>query len=174
MSTANPFNPRLVFGLIGAGILAFAALLLLPAFGENLGRSGNRDGRAHALSVSAVGFKGLVDLVGAFHETYTIQGPEDFGVEDIVIVALEPQSRLEDLTRLLAQRHGKATMIILPKWETIANPARRGWVRAGPPTAALGLTKIEDQQVSVRIAGDRKSTRLNSSHCALSRMPSSA
>jgi hypothetical protein len=152
MSTANPFNPRLVFGLIGAGILAFTALLLLLAFGENFGRSGNRDGRAHALSVSAVGFKGLVDLVGDSHETYTIESPEDFGVEDIVIVALEPQSQLEDLTRLLAQRHGKATMIILPKWETIAYRARRGWVRAGPPTAALGLTRIQDQQVSVRIA----------------------
>ena len=152
MSTANPFNPRLVFGLIGAGILAFTALVLLMAFGDNLGRNGSRDGRAHALSVSAVGFKGLVDLVGDFHETYTIRGPEDFGVEDIVIVALEPQSRPDDLRRLLAQRLGKATMIILPKWETYAYPARRGWVRADGPTVALGLSSIEDQAVRLRIA----------------------
>jgi hypothetical protein len=152
MSAANPFNPRLVFGLIAAGILAFAALVLLLAFGDNFGRSGNRDGRAHALSVSAVGFKALVALVGENHETYTIQGPEDFGVEDIVIVALEPESRPADLARLLEQRVGKATMIILPKWLTMADPARRGWVRAASPSAALGIDSIEDQDVSVRIA----------------------
>ena len=158
MSAANPFNPRLVFGLIAAGILAFSALLLLLAFGGNLGGSGSRDGRAHALSVSAVGFKGLVDLVDMYHETYTIQGPEDFGDENLVIVALEPQSRPSDLARLLAARQGKATMIILPKWETIADPAHRRWVRALSPTAGLGIGSIAGQELDISI-GRRRDAR---------------
>jgi hypothetical protein len=152
MSAESPFNPRLVFGLIAAGTIGFAALVLLLAFGGNFGDSGSRAGRAHALSVSAVGYKGLVDLVGAFHETYTIQGPEDFGVEDLVVVALEPGSRPADLKRLLDQRHGKATMIILPKWETVALSGRSRWVRALSPTAAIGLERIQDQDVRLRIA----------------------
>ena len=36
----------------------------------------------------------------------------------------------------------------------------------------LNLTNLENSQTTVR--GDRKSTRLNSSHIPLSRMPSSA
>ena len=152
MSAANPFNPRLVFGLIGAGVLAFAALLLLLAFGGNAGRSGSRDGRAHALSVSAVGFKGLVDLVGAFRETSHIEEQEDFGVEELVVVALEPLSRPADLARLLAQRHGKATMIILPKWLTVADPARRGWVRALGPGAGSGAGRILGTDIRLGIA----------------------
>jgi len=151
MSAANPFNPRLVFGLIGAGLLAFAALLLLLAFGGSLGGSSGRDGRAHALSVSAVGFKGLVDLVGAFRHSYTIQGQENLAAEHLVIVALEPQSRPEALKLLLGQRHGKATMIILPKWATVADPARRRWVRAIAPVAGMAIGRIQDQAVQLRI-----------------------
>jgi len=150
MSAANPFNPRLVFGLIAAGLAAFAALVLLLAFGGSVGSG--RDGRAHALSVSAVGFKGLVDLVGEFHQTYTIHGPEDFGVEDLIIVAIEPQSRPGDLARLLEQRHGKATMIILPKWLTAPDPARRGWVRALGLGAGAAAGPVLKRPMRVRIA----------------------
>jgi hypothetical protein len=152
MSQEGPFNPRLVFGLIAAGLIAFASLVLLLAFGGSLGDPGRSGGRATALSVSAVGFKGLVDLVGAYRETYTIEALDDLGVEDLVIVALEPQSRPADLKRLLEQRRGKATMIILPKWETIADPRRSRWVRALSPTAAVALERIHDQVVQVALA----------------------
>jgi hypothetical protein len=152
MNQESPFNPRLVFGLIAAGLIAFVALVLLLAFGGNSSDSGRGGGRANALAVSAVGFKGLVDLVGEYHETYTIQELGDLGIEDLVIVALEPQSRPGDLKRLLDQRHGKATMIILPKWETIADPRRSRWVRALSPTAAAALERIDDQMVQVAIA----------------------
>jgi len=131
MSTASqhPFNPKLVVGLILAGIAAFAALLLLIAYGGG-GSGSSRDGRAHALAVSAVGYKGLVSLVGQFHETYLIREANDFNTENLVIISLEPTSRPEDLRRVLDQRRGRATLIILPKWITMPDPARRGWVRA--------------------------------------------
>ncbi len=152
MSAANPFNPRLVFGLIAAGVLAFAALVLLLAFGGGPTGPGGREGRAHALSVSAIGFKGLVDLVGNFRETYTIETPADFATEDLVVVAIEPRSRPEDLARLLAARQGRATMIILPKWVTVGHPVRRGWVRALGPVAGGAATEVLnlDVRLSVR------------------------
>ena len=133
--THQPFNPKLVIGLILAGIAAFAALLLLLAFGGGPGGGSSRDGRAHALAVSAVGYKGLVSLVGQFHETYLIREPSDFGTENLVVIALEPTSRPEDLRRVLDQRMGRTTLIILPKWITMPDPARRGWVRAIAPGA---------------------------------------
>lgn len=135
MSAANPFNPRLVFGLVAAGIAAFAALLLLLAFGS--GQNNRTDGRAHALSVSAIGFKGLVDLVGRFHRAYRIEAPGDFATEDLVVVAIEPQSDPADIARLIDQRHGRATLLILPKWFTRIDPRHRGWVRAAATGAGF-------------------------------------
>lgn len=148
MSAANPFNPRLVFGLVAAGLIAFGALVLLLAFGGGA----PRDGRAHALSVSATGFKGLVDLVGNFRQTHIIREAGDFGVENLVVVAIEPTSRPADLARLLEQRHGKATMIILPKWITRRDPARRSWVRALGPGAGFEAVGQLRRAMTLRLA----------------------
>ena len=134
MSASNPFNPRLVFGLIAAGIVTFAALVLLLAFGGN--RIGPiHDSRAPALSVSATGFKGLVTLVGHFRETREISGTEDLSTDDLVVVALDPRNRAEDVQRLLDLRRDRATLIILPKWVTMPDPNHRAWVRALGPGA---------------------------------------
>ena len=50
---------------------------------------------------------------------------------------------------------------------TTARVLGHGWAKGGPSPRAWGLP--EEPQV-----GDRKSTRLNSSHSSVSRMPSSA
>ena len=57
---ATRSTPRLVVGLIAAGLVAFAALLLLLAY-RRPDRGRRATAAAHALSVSAIGFKGLVD-----------------------------------------------------------------------------------------------------------------
>ncbi|MDQ8757735.1 hypothetical protein RCO27_16015 [Sphingosinicella sp. LHD-64] len=135
---ANPFNPKLVFGLIAAGIAGFAALLLLLAYGSNLGTP--RDGRAHVLSVSATGFKGLVTLVGAFRETRIIRDASDVYSENLLVVSIEPATNAAQLTQLLERRQGRATLLILPKWVTVPDPGHRGWVRrigTGVPVPAI-------------------------------------
>ena len=141
MSAGQAFNPRLVLGLIAAGILAFGAFLLLLAYGGGIG-SGGRGGRADAQSVSATGFKGLVTLVGEFHDAYLIEGPEDLDLEDLIVVTLEERTRAEDVSRLLERRRGKATLIVLPKWLTVRDPARRGWVRARGPYAGGAAARL--------------------------------
>ena len=151
MSTPQPFNPKLVIGLIVAGTLAFGAMLLLIAYGGNIGSS--RDGRAHALSVSAVGFKGLVTLAGAFHPTRLLRDADDRDAENLVVVALEENSRPEDLAELLGQRRGRATLIVLPKWLTRPDPARRGWVQAIAPVAGAAAEEALGGTVEVSIRG---------------------
>lgn len=135
---ANPFNPKLVFGLIAAGVMGFAALLLLLAYGGTMGTP--RDGRAHALSVSATGFKGLVTLVGGFRETRIVRDPSDLYSENLLVVAIEPTTTVEQVQDLMQRRMGRPTLVILPKWITVPDPAHRGWVRrigAGAPIPAL-------------------------------------
>jgi hypothetical protein len=144
---ANPFNPRLVIGLVSLSLIAFVALVLLLAFGANLGTG--RDGRAHALSVSAVGYKGLVDLVGRFHDVSMIERSAQLDTGGLVVVALEPQSRQEALTSLLATRADRATIIILPKWVTRPLPARRGWVEALEPDAGPAVAPLFQGRLSV-------------------------
>jgi hypothetical protein len=137
----QPLNPKLVFGLIAASIAAFAALVLLLAFGNQIGPV--HDSRAPALSVAATGFKGLVSLVGHFGETREIGGSEDLATDDLVILALDPSNRPEDVQRLIALRRGRATLIILPKWATMPDPDHRGWVRAlGPFQGPIGAEQI--------------------------------
>jgi hypothetical protein len=145
---AQPFNPRLVVGLVAASLLAFAALVLLLAFG-NIGGSG-RDGRAHALSVAAVGYKGLVDLVRHFHAVTMIDAAGGLDTEDLVVVSLEPQTH-QNLTQLLNTRRGRATLIVLPKWLTLPLPAHRGWVRTIGPGAGSMVAPLFASKLSVRI-----------------------
>src|SRR3954471_6812236 len=103
----NPFSVRLVIGLVAAGLAAFAALVLLLAFGDRIGPI--HDSRAPALSVAGTGFKGLVTLVGRFRETREIGGSGALATDDLVVVMLDPGNRPEDVQRLLDLRHDKAT-----------------------------------------------------------------
>ena len=128
MTERNPFRPPFVIGLIAAGLVSFAAFVALLSWGgEGGGRSG---GRGTALSVSAIGFKGLVDLADEFYDTQLIRRQEDLGTEDLVVVALEPQTKRADVERLLQRRYDLPTLLILPKWNVIPDPEHRGWVRS--------------------------------------------
>jgi len=132
-SAQHPFNPRLVAGMIAAGIVTFAALMLLIAYGGGVGSG--RDGRAHALSVSAVGFAGLVDLAGRFRTVQLVREDADLEGNNLLVVALEERSRPESVRQLLARREDRPTLIILPKWTTLPDPARPDWVRGVTPGA---------------------------------------
>jgi hypothetical protein len=149
-TSQNPFNAKLVVGLIVASLLAFAALVLLLAFGSRIGPI--HDSRAPALSVSATGFKGLVSLVGHFRETREISGTEDLETDDLVIVALDPRNRAEDVQRLLDLRGDRATLIILPKWVTMPDPNHRAWVRALGPGAGPAGAELIGGKAEVHVA----------------------
>jgi hypothetical protein len=143
------FNLRLLAALIVAGIAAFAAFMVLAAYAGDF-RSG-RDGRAHALSVSAVGFKGLVDLVGYSGGTaQLVRSEEELGTEDLVVVASDRTDQ-NALAALRKARAAKPTLLILPKWNTVPDEARRGWVYAGglfpPDLVALLFVPVDKVRV---------------------------
>ena len=145
MSEGNPFNPRLVYGLIAAGVVAFAALVLLIGYGPPLREESSEVDRARMLSPSAVGYKGLVRLVGQFHRTEIVSNPGDLDDEGLFVMAVGESTRPEDVEWVQERRGARATLIILPKWITARHAFRRDWVSlvgtgAGDSAArAMGL-----------------------------------
>ena len=132
MSEGRPasavFDPRMIAALVTAGLVAFGLFMVLTAYAGDL-RS-NRDGRAHALSGSANGFKGIVRLIGlSGGKAQLVRSPADLGGEELLVVAAEPNTSPESLDALLRRRAGKATLIVLPKWAVAPDPRHPGWVK---------------------------------------------
>jgi hypothetical protein len=123
------FNPRIVAAFLAAGVVGFLLFLVLLAYAGDLGRGD--DPRAHALSGSAIGFKGIVRLVElSGGEARLARSEDDLATEDLVVLTLEARSEPDAVRSLLRQREGKATLLVLPKWRVMADPDRPGWVRS--------------------------------------------
>jgi hypothetical protein len=76
-----------------------------------------------------VGFKGLTRLLGATGDgTVMIRSEFDLESEDLVVVALEERVDRDALSSLIARRAAKPTLLILPKWNTVPDPMKKGWV----------------------------------------------
>lgn len=121
------FRPATILLVVAIGILAFAAMLLLGAYAPDL-RSG-RNGGTHALSNAATGFSGIVQLARATGRNPLILRNEGMlDSEDLMI--LTPETGSIDMTGILARRATKPTLVVMPKWNTVADQRRTGWVRA--------------------------------------------
>lgn len=148
------FDPRVVAALLVAGLLAFAAFVVLLAYAGDIG--GGRDSRAHALSSSAVGFKGLLDLIEHGGGTRVlIRARDELETEDLVVAMVEPSTDRKALEELIEARGPRPTLIVLPKWSTIADPRRQSWVRSRgwlPPFVYEGALQAVGAKIALRRA----------------------
>ena len=119
----STFSTRVVVALLIVGVFSFSAFITLSTFAPDFKRGDN--GAAHALSRSAVGFAGAVQLAKALGVAVTINRKATGAGHDFLAV-LTPPAKLtrEQLGRL----GGYATLIILPKWMTNDVPEHPGWV----------------------------------------------
>ena len=162
MGGSNPFSGRLMGALAAAGILAFAVFMVLMAYS---GDFRSPDGRPHALSVSAVGFQGAVKLVElSGGEARLVRDPAQWESEDLLVVTLEPMVDPAAVTRLVEEREGMPTLLVLPKWSVMPDPLKKNWVRGMGPIPArmveglvepLGKVEIEQQPKSGPAADGR-------------------
>lgn len=120
------FSRRTALLIVAVGSLAFVAMLVLGAYAPDL-RSG-KNGGAHALSNASVGFSGLVQLVANTNRNPVIVRSQD-QLNDENLMVITPEHGWVDLGTILTQRGSRATLLILPKWETSADPQKTGWVR---------------------------------------------
>jgi hypothetical protein len=128
IDSANPeaFRARTVAGLLIVGILGFIGMLVMGAYAPDM-RSG-RNGGAHALSNAATGFSGIVRLTDATGRGGQIVRNERFwDTEDLVVVT--PEKAATNMSKVISSRTYKPTLVVLPKWETVADKKATGWVR---------------------------------------------
>lgn len=129
--SATPFatfgTGRTMGIVVAVAVIGFAAFLLLTAYAPDL-RPG-RDGGNHALSTSAVGFKGVVDLM---RDTGTpvalIRDPAALHGTALVIATPGPDATPKAMRQFLAARGGRPTLIVLPKWSVRRQTTNPTWV----------------------------------------------
>ncbi len=119
------FAPLTVALLLIIGLIGFAGSLLLGAYAPDL-KSGRNAG-AHALSNAATGYAGIVELARATgRRPRVLRAEEGWKTEDLVIAT--PEHGTVDMTKFMMARRGRATLIVLPKWVTVADDKTSGWV----------------------------------------------
>jgi len=140
--SAQPFTGKAVLLMILVGVFAFAAFVVLSTYAPDL-RSG-RDGRAHALSKSAIGFAGLVTLAKDSGVPVVVRrGPSERGG----VLFLTPEMGV-DAKRLQAAidgARGRSVVLVLPKWQAAPDVRHPGWI------AEAGLIPVADIAASVPV-----------------------
>ncbi len=154
------FNARTMLLITAIGVLAFIAMLVLGAYAPDL-RSG-RNGGSHALSNAATGFSGLVRLAEATgRNPVIVRSVNDLDSEDLAVVT--PDHGWVDLSDILGRRGPRATLLVLPKWETMPDRNRTGWVNVSGllpavdpartlyPSASFGITREKTKGEPLRV-----------------------
>jgi hypothetical protein len=125
-SRAGPFSGVAVLWMVTVGVLSALLFLVLTAYAPQLRNESNGD--AHAMSKSAIGFAGLVKLLGDEGVPVVLSrnprpGPESHGGLLILTPGLETDPKV--ISRL-----GGATveLIVLPKWIAAPDQDHSGWV----------------------------------------------
>lgn len=128
---SNPFSAKTIIWVIVAGLLAFAGFLFLMAYAPKWDRSS--DGGTHAFSKSAVGFSGLRTLAELTKRPVDIGEDKDTWWRDgfvmVTIGADTDPKLLEELVRTRRDVEDSKTLYVLPKWDTMPIPGKRGFVQ---------------------------------------------
>ncbi|ARS27777.1 hypothetical protein [Sphingomonas sp. KC8] len=152
-TATSPFSARTMLWAVAAGILAFAALLLLGAYAPDL-RSG-RNGGAHALSTSAVGFRGLANLIDDLPwDVWANLIRDEDGLTDVPLLILTPEAHTnpDEIAKRLAARGDSPTLIVLPKWQTVALPKKTGWVQQAGTLPAFAVERLLRQVPNLKLS----------------------
>ena len=133
------FSPKVVLGMVLAGVFAFSAFVVLSTYAPDL-QSGD-NGRAHALSKSAVGYGGMVHLLRALGEPVLVtrRTLPDPGPALAVLAPDTGASRKAYLDTVLTPA---TTLLVLPKWRSGPDPLHNGWIRAPEPLTAAEMTGL--------------------------------
>ncbi|WP_165187593.1 hypothetical protein [Caulobacter soli] len=135
------FSPKVVLGMIVAGVFAFSAFVVLSTYAPDL-QSGD-NGRAHALSKSAIGYGGMVRLLRGLDEP-VIVSRRDLGRDEPALIIFAPESNVSRDAYVKAAHLSSRTLVILPKWTGALDPRHPGWVgdlRPVVPRNLAGLLK---------------------------------
>ncbi len=173
------FSIRTVVALILVGVFSLSALTVLSAYAPDL-RNGD-DGGAHPLSRSAVGFAGIVRLLGDSGQPVLLsRGPlHADSSEGLLILTPGPQHASRALE---AVHHDGAVLVVLPKWGVQPLPGKPSWVKAiglydervvARPVSQLGADQEEDEDTAAAkpVSGGRGAHQAETAATVVSRRP---
>lgn len=140
-SRNEAFSPVSVVIMVVMGVACFAGFVVLFAFAQG---PSARDGGAHAASVSAIGFAGLVKLLQATgtptltSRSRTIEDAPGGGL----LVLTPPPGTLPPLN-VTDRVRADTVLLVLPKWRTTPLDDHPGWIQsAGLLPADTVLTTL--------------------------------
>ena len=157
----SAFTPRVALALVLTGVFAALAFLVLQAYAPDIKAHGQAG--ANALSPSGVGYAGVVRLMEGTGQTVTVNRAS--GMRDrlpglLVVTPNQPLGPL-DLKR------AADTLIVLPKWSAVPDPAHPGWVVAAGQIAPDQYAKFAPAQLGpltiARRKGNAQGLRLSGS-----------
>lgn len=134
------FSGRVAIILFLVGVFSFSAFITLSTFAPEL-RDG--DARAHALSRSGIGFAGIVKLARATGAIVNVtRTPLDFRDSTrLVVFTPDKTMTFDDIDGL----GGATILIILPKWLSITDFRKPGWVMQPVATDEYSVADILDE-----------------------------
>jgi len=159
------FNAKAMLLILGIGSLAFILMLLLGAYAPAL--NSGRNGGTHALSNGATGFSALVRLSAASgRNPLVVRSMAELDSEDLAIIT--PDHGSTDLTDILENRGPRPTLVVLPKWNTLSDRRKSGWVRVS------GLLPASDPEATLAPGVPLKVARVRTGREPLQTAPSSS
>lgn len=123
---ATGFSPLVMIVLVLVGVVSLAGMAVLSAYAPEL-RSGD-DGQEHALSRSSVGFAAAARLLERSGAVVVRSRGKLTPAADDGLLVLTPSAMVSG-KRVGAIAHSGPTLLVLPKWQAVPDPFRRGWVR---------------------------------------------
>src|SRR5205814_8748960 len=116
---------RAATALVRVGVFAFSALIVLLTYAPDLRSDDN--GGGHALSRSALGYAGLVELMKLEGQTVVVSRARLAAghTQGLLVTTPNPDVEEKDLKAL---GFGGPTLVVLPKWLGAPDAGHRGWV----------------------------------------------
>ncbi|QDZ08567.1 hypothetical protein FPZ24_14715 [Sphingomonas panacisoli] len=120
------FSLRMIIILVAVGVAAFAAMVIGAAYAP--GSTPKGGGAAHAVSNSAVGYSGIIQLAQASGYNVRVVRDQD-QLDSRGLTILTPQTADTPMGDLITRRSRLPTLIVLPKWQTVEDKSHPGWVK---------------------------------------------
>jgi hypothetical protein len=154
--SAAPFAVRTIAILVVVAVLGFCSYLVLSAYAPDF--KVERNGAGHALSTSAVGFAGVVDLVKDTQGNVgLVRKDADLMREGLVVLTPAINTDSAEVKSIIDRREGEglATLVVLPKWNVVPLPGKPAWVKARSVLPSFfvtmpldGITPIQASEIA--------------------------
>lgn len=136
------FDPAVVLSLVLIGIISFAALIVLSGYSGDFRKQSSEKSTAN--SSSAIGFAGYVQLLKSMEYEVSIksritQKQRRWKSYPLRVYTLTRTNQSEGLKAIPKDA---AHLIILPKWRTVPNVKKRGWVHKPSGAQLLSARRL--------------------------------